>query len=75
MPGPSADTIKAAKAAGYAVRGKGDKTQFCKSETEIGKRIPDTKCYSADQFAQLQLKNEQERQNLKQMVGSGTSSH
>jgi hypothetical protein len=37
-PGPSADTLRAAKAAGYQINGKGDKTRFCKSEIEIGKQ-------------------------------------
>jgi hypothetical protein len=71
--GPSADTLKAAKAAGYQIRGSGDKTRFCKSEAEIGRRIPETTCFNEDQFTQMQLKNEQERERLKSAIG--TSSH
>lgn len=73
--GPSAETLKAARSAGYQVKGSGAKTRFCKSETTIGKRIPEDTCLNEEQFTQKQMRAEQDRERLKSTLGSSASSH
>jgi hypothetical protein len=73
--GVSPETLKAARAAGYQVKTSKGVSRFCRSESEIGQRIPKETCINEDQLAQVLRTSQEQRDRLKSTIGSGTSSH
>jgi hypothetical protein len=56
--GPSADTIKKAKYAGFRAKLKSGQTVFCKEVTPIGTRFPEEHCLAENQLL-MELDREQ----------------
>ncbi len=62
--GPSPDTLKKAKSAGYHTKVKSGQTVFCKTEAEIGSHFTEEKCMGETQLLMVLDREQQQRDGM-----------
>jgi hypothetical protein len=62
--GPSPETLKKAKSAGYHAKVKSGQTVFCKTEAEIGSHFTEEKCVGETQMLMALDRAQQQREGL-----------
>ena len=62
--GPSPDTLKKAKSAGYRTKVKSGQTVFCKTEAEIGTHFTEERCIGETQLLTVLDRLQQQRDGL-----------
>lgn len=64
--GPSQETIKKAKAAGYRAKLRKGVTLFCKEDTPIGSHFPEEKCVDENQLLFVLDREQAQRDQMSQ---------
>jgi hypothetical protein len=62
--GPSADTLKKAKSAGYRAKLHHGNTVFCKEVTPMGTHFPEEQCYDENQLLMALDREQQQRDQM-----------
>lgn len=73
--GPSADILRSARNAGFAVKIAGGTTHFCKSEAPIGTRLTSEHCLNEQQLTLFLDRAQDQREKLSHLLGAPATSH
>jgi hypothetical protein len=73
--GPSADTLKAARDAGFKIKVVDGATHFCTNEAEVGTRFATERCINEGQLFLVLQKRQMQRDELMHLLGAPASAH
>ncbi|MGB6310870.1 MAG: hypothetical protein WBF89_24045, partial [Steroidobacteraceae bacterium] len=71
--GPSADTLKAARDAGFKIKVVDGNTHFCTNEAPVGTRFASESCINETQLYLVLQKRQMQRDQLTHLLGAPTS--
>jgi hypothetical protein len=73
--GPSADILRSARYAGFAIKIANGTTHFCKTEAPVGTRLAAEHCMNEQQLTLFLERAEDQREKLSHQLGAPARSH